>query len=76
MKFLSQTDTEVIVHLFEEYSKSAKTPFEAYKKTISRLKGAYATLLVSKSSPDEIFFAKNAAPLIIARDGDEIYKAK
>ncbi|WP_086270191.1 glutamine--fructose-6-phosphate transaminase (isomerizing) [Campylobacter devanensis] len=73
VKFLSQTDTEVIVHLFEEYNKNAKTPFEAYKKTISRLKGAYATLLVSKSSPDEIFFAKNAAPLIIARDGDEIY---
>lgn len=73
VKFLSQTDTEVIVHLFEEYSKSAKTPFEAYKKTISRLRGAYATLLVSKSAPDEIFFAKNAAPLIIARDGDEIY---
>lgn len=73
VKFLSQTDTEVIVHLFEEYNKSAKTPFEAYKKTISRLKGAYATLLVSKSAPDEIFFAKNAAPLIIARDGDEIY---
>ena len=73
VKFLSQTDTEVIVHLFEEYSKSAKTPFEAYKKTISRLRGAYATLLVTKAAPDEIFFAKNAAPLIIARDGDEIY---
>lgn len=73
VKFLSQTDTEVIVHLFEEYNKSAKTPFEAYKKTISRLRGAYATLLVTKAAPDEIFFAKNAAPLIIARDGDEIY---
>lgn len=73
VKFLSQTDTEVIVHLFEEYNKSAKTLFEAYKKTISRLKGAYATLLVTKAAPDEIFFAKNAAPLIIARDGDEIY---
>ncbi|WP_086296605.1 glutamine--fructose-6-phosphate transaminase (isomerizing) [Campylobacter devanensis] len=73
VKFLSQTDTEVIVHLFEEYNKSAKTPFEAYKKTIGRLKGAYATLLVTKAAPDEIFFAKNAAPLIIARDGDEIY---
>ena len=73
VKFLSQTDTEVIVHLFEEYSKSAKTPFEAYKKTISILNCAYATLLVTKAAPDEIFFAKNAAPLIIARDGDEIY---
>ncbi|ARR00114.1 glutamine--fructose-6-phosphate transaminase (isomerizing) [Campylobacter porcelli] len=73
VKFISQTDTEVIVHLFEEYNKSAKTPFEAYKKTISRLKGAYATLLVTKAAPGELFFAKNAAPLIIARDGDEIY---
>ena len=73
VKFLSKNDKEVIVDVFEEYSKSAKTPFEAYKKTISRLKGAYATLLVTKAAPDEIFFAKNAAPLIIARDGDEIY---
>ncbi|MEE3745252.1 glutamine--fructose-6-phosphate transaminase (isomerizing) [Campylobacter porcelli] len=73
VKFISQTDTEVIVHLFEEYNKSAKTPFEAYKKTISRLKGAYATLLVTKAAVGELFFAKNAAPLIIARDGDEIY---
>ena len=73
VKFISQTDTEVIVHLFEEYNKSAKTPFEAYKKTISRLKGAYATLLVTKAAAGELFFAKNAAPLIIARDGDEIY---
>ena len=73
VKFLSQTDTEVIVHLFEEYNKSAKTPFDAYKKTISRLKGAYATLLVTKAAPGELFFAKNAAPLIIARDSDEFY---
>ncbi|MCR8697096.1 MULTISPECIES: glutamine--fructose-6-phosphate transaminase (isomerizing) [Campylobacter] len=73
VKFISQTDTEVIVHLFEEYNKSAKTPFEAYKKTISRLKGAYATLLVTKAAAGELFFAKNAAPLIIAKDGDEIY---
>ena len=72
-KFLSQTDTEVIVHLFEEYNKSAKTPFDAYKKTISRLKGAYATLLITKAAPGELFFAKNAAPLIIARDADEFY---
>lgn len=73
VKFLSQTDTEVIVHLFEEYNKNAKTPFEAYKQTISRLRGAYATLLVTKAAPGELFFAKNAAPLIIARDVDEFY---
>ncbi|MGX3044260.1 glutamine--fructose-6-phosphate transaminase (isomerizing) [Helicobacter sp. T3_23-1056] len=65
--FLSQTDTEVIVHLFEENLKIAKTPREAFEKTASRLKGAYAILLISKVAPNEIFYAKNAAPLIIGK---------
>ena len=73
VNFISQTDTEVIVHLFEEYNKTAKTPFEAYEKTISRLRGAFATLLITKVAPDVIFFAKNAAPMIIAQNQDEIY---
>ena len=73
VNFISQTDTEVIVHLFEYYNKTAKTPFEAYEKTISRLRGAFATLLITKVAPDVIFFAKNAAPMIIAQNKDEIY---
>ena len=73
LNFISQTDTEVIVHLFEYYNKTAKTPFEAYEKTISRLRGAFATLLITKVAPDVIFFAKNAAPMIIAQNQDEIY---
>lgn len=73
VNFISQTDTEVIVHLFEDYNKTAKTPFEAYEKTISRLRGAFATLLITKVAPDVIFFAKNAAPMIIAQNKDEIY---
>lgn len=73
VNFISQTDTEVIVHLFEYYNKTAKMPFEAYEKTISRLRGAFATLLITKVAPDVIFFAKNAAPMIIAQNKDEIY---
>lgn len=75
--FLSQTDTEVIVHLFEENLKSSKNPKEAFAKTASRLKGAYAILLITKVAPNEIFYAKNAAPLIIAQDkkNGEIYFA-
>jgi len=73
VKFVSQTDTEVIVHLFEFYNRTEKSAFEAYKKTISRLKGAYATLLITKAAKDTIFFAKSSAPMAIAKDGDEIY---
>ena len=65
VKFLSQTDTEVIVHLFEKNLKSVKTPFEAFEKTIKTIEGAYAILLVTKSADDTIFFAKNGSPLLV-----------
>ena len=74
-KFVSQTDTEVIVHLFEFYNKNESDPFKAYKKMVSRLKGAFATLLITKAAPNTIFFAKNAAPMMIGQSGDELYFA-
>lgn len=70
INFLSQTDTEVIVHLFEYHARNHES-FEAFKKTISELKGAYAILLISKKDPNTIYFAKNAVPLIIGKNGDE-----
>ncbi|RDU54789.1 glutamine--fructose-6-phosphate transaminase (isomerizing) [Helicobacter sp. MIT 00-7814] len=66
-KFVSQTDTEVIVHLFEENLKAHKTPMQAFKKTIARLSGAYAILLITKAAPDSVFYAKKGSPLIIGK---------
>ncbi|WP_041354173.1 glutamine--fructose-6-phosphate transaminase (isomerizing) [Nitratiruptor sp. SB155-2] len=73
--FVSQTDTETIVHLFEEYLKKYENPQEAFHKTIERLEGAYAILLITKAEPYKIFFAKKGSPLIVGRDGSEIYFA-
>jgi len=69
--FLSQTDTEVIVHQFEKNLKLTKTPFEAFEKTIKELEGAYAILLVTKGQKDTIFFAKNGSPMLIGVDEDD-----
>jgi glucosamine--fructose-6-phosphate aminotransferase (isomerizing) len=66
--FTSQTDTEVIVHLFEEKLKSSETNFEAFQKTISELDGAYALLLITKDEPHRIYFAKEGSPLILGTD--------
>ncbi len=75
-KFVSQTDTETIVHLFEEYYKEYKEAFKAFEKTVSKLEGAYAILLISKTAPEKIFFAKNGSPLIIGKnDNNEIFFA-
>jgi glucosamine--fructose-6-phosphate aminotransferase (isomerizing) len=73
IKFLSQTDTEVIVHLFEQNYKKTKNSFEAFEKTLSELKGAYSILLITKNEPDKIFFAKNGSPLIVGQKSDNIF---
>jgi len=65
VKFLSQTDTEVIVHQFEKNLKHTATAFEAFEKTISELEGAYAVLLVTKSEDKTIFFAKHGSPMLV-----------
>lgn len=70
VKFLSQTDTEVIVHQFEKNLKSAKSAFEAFSKTLKELQGAYAILLVTKEEPETIYFAKNGSPMIVGVNGD------
>jgi glucosamine--fructose-6-phosphate aminotransferase (isomerizing) len=75
IKFLSQTDTETIVHLFEKYYNTSNEAFSAFEKTIKRLDGAYATLLITEAAPDTIFFAKNGSPMLIGFDNDEVYFA-
>lgn len=68
VKFLSQTDTEVVVHLFEKFINTGLSPQDAFTKTISELEGAYAILLITKKQEDTIFFAKNAVPLIVGKN--------
>ena len=69
-KFTSQTDTEVIVHLFEENLKYAKNPFSAFNKTVFQLEGAYALLLIKKDEPHRIYFAKEGSPLILGTNSE------
>ena len=68
--FLSQTDTEVIVHQFEKNLKTASSAFEAFTKTVNELEGAYAILLVTKSEDKTIFFAKQGSPMLVGINGE------
>jgi glutamine---fructose-6-phosphate transaminase (isomerizing) len=68
--FISQTDTEVVVHLFEHYNSELSSCDEAFKSTIKRLEGAFSILLITKNEPNKVFFFKYGSPLIIAK-GDE-----
>ena len=66
-KFVSQTDTEVIVHLFEYFFNKDKNATKAFKDTIEKLKGAYSILLITQSEPNTIFFMKHGSPLAVAK---------
>jgi len=73
--FLSQTDTETIVHLFEKNHKTNTNVFSAFEKTIEKLEGAYATLLITEADTETIYFAKNGSPMLIGFNGDDVYFA-
>jgi len=75
VNFLSQTDTETIVHLFEKNHKTAKSVFCAFEQTVNGLEGAYATLLITEADPDTIYFAKYGSPMLVGFNGDDIYFA-
>ena len=70
-KFVSQTDTEVIVHLFENYYNKLNDTTKAFHNTIERLEGAFSILLITKADPTKVFFFKHGSPLIVARGKEE-----
>jgi len=64
VKFVSETDTEVIANLIELFSKDMNAE-EAIRKTLSLLEGSYALLIMDNEATDTIYAAKNKSPLII-----------
>ncbi|VAY87892.1 Glucosamine--fructose-6-phosphate aminotransferase [isomerizing] [hydrothermal vent metagenome] len=70
-KFVSQTDTEVIVHLFEFYFNTNNDAQISFDKAISRLEGAYSVLLITKSQPNKIYFMKHGSPMAVAYGKEE-----
>ncbi|OYT52422.1 MAG: glutamine--fructose-6-phosphate aminotransferase, partial [Desulfurococcales archaeon ex4484_217_2] len=63
--FHSDTDTEVVSHLVEDFIREGLKPYEAFKEAIKKVKGSYAIALITAYEPDKIFFAKKDSPLII-----------
>ncbi|MCR4337787.1 MAG: glutamine--fructose-6-phosphate transaminase (isomerizing), partial [Candidatus Omnitrophica bacterium] len=62
-KFVSETDTEVVAHLVEEFYKG--NLLQAVQKAIQKLAGAFALGVVAKDSPGEIVAARVGSPLIV-----------
>ena len=72
-KFLSETDTEVIVHLIEKYHEGDL--LASVQQAIQHLDGAFAIAVVSADSPDRIIAARRFSPLVIGLGDGENYVA-
>ncbi len=71
--FTSDTDTEVVPHLLEEYVKHSPIK-NAVKKTFQRLRGLSALVILYQRTK-EIFVVKNGSPIVIGKGQDEYFIA-
>ncbi len=63
--FQSQTDTEVLSHLFEEYLASGMPLSEAVRQGLLRVQGTFGLAVIDEETPDYLMVARNGSPLII-----------
>lgn len=61
----SDTDTEVVVQMIEQFVAGGLSTEEAFRKTLTLLKGSYAIALFDGENTDTIYVAKNKSPLLI-----------
>ncbi len=65
-KFLSDTDTEVLIHLIEEVQKRSKlTTCEAVQVALREVEGAYAIVVIDQKDPNTLIAARKSSPLVI-----------
>jgi glucosamine--fructose-6-phosphate aminotransferase (isomerizing) len=63
--FVTETDTEVIVHRIDYHLKEHGDLQDAVRATVAELKGAYALVVLSQQFPDRLILARRAMPVVI-----------
>src|SRR3989454_69641 len=72
-KFVSQTDTESLVHLIESYYDGDLET--ATRKALADIRGSYAILAVHADEPGKVIGARNESPLVVGIGPDENFLA-
>lgn len=67
-EFVSETDTEVIVHLLDYYYHG--NPLQAITKVMHRMEGSYALGIIFKEHPEELYAVRKDSPLIVGETKD------
>jgi len=73
--FTSETDTEVVAHRIHHNLASSGGLFEAVRKTVLELQGAFALAVISEQDPDCVVIARAGCPAVIGLGIDENFVA-
>lgn len=73
-EFLSNTDTEVLVHLVQDITKTENVDLvEAVQLAMSVVVGTYAVVILSSDHPQQLIVAKKGSPLLIGIGKNEYF---
>jgi glucosamine--fructose-6-phosphate aminotransferase (isomerizing) len=76
--FVTETDTEVIAHLVEKYSRSGddRVPLEdAVRRAAAELTGLSAFAILSADEPEKIVAVRKGTPVVLGLGDDEYFVA-
>lgn len=73
--FSSETDSEVLCHLFAKFMRQGCTLVEAVRCGLRMVRGSYAIAVLSEKEPDTLVAARKESPLIVGLGEGENFVA-
>jgi glucosamine--fructose-6-phosphate aminotransferase (isomerizing) len=73
--FVTETDTEVIAHLIEEYLKEGDTFEKSVRRAVGDLRGIFALSIINADEPDTIISVRQGPPVVIGLGDGEFFVA-
>src|SRR4026209_2459869 len=74
-RFVTETDTEIMAHLIEEYLKQHSSFEEAVRSAVVELRGIFALSIINADEPDTIIAVRQGPPVVIGLGDREFFVA-
>ncbi len=74
-QFKTETDTETLVHLIEDYYKDNGLLEKAVREALLLVKGTYGIAVICSDEPDVLVAARNGSPIVLGIGDDEYFVA-